>query len=172
MTTTYPAAELDVRFSEPGIEATSWEETFDVLRTAELFWLSTVRADGRPHVTPVVAVWHDDAVYFTTASFEQKMRNLEHSAKVAVTTGNNHWTQGLDVVVEGTAAVVTDPGALRGIASAFDDKYGADASWRLEVVDGVAQVAGHPAVVLRVDPAKVLAFGKAPHAQTRYRFAT
>ncbi|GAA3413555.1 pyridoxamine 5'-phosphate oxidase family protein [Streptosporangium vulgare] len=170
MSTTYPEAELEVRYSEPGVEPTSWRETLDLLETAELFWLTTVRADGRPHVTPVVAVWHDDAVYFTTASIEQKMRNLEHSGKVAVTTGNNLWTKGLDVVVEGVATEVTAPEALPGIVEAFDAKYGAHNSWSLELVDDVAQVAGHPAVVFRIEPVKVFAFGKEPPAQTRYRF--
>ncbi|MER5650971.1 pyridoxamine 5'-phosphate oxidase family protein [Streptosporangium sp. NPDC002524] len=171
MSTTYPEAELEVRYSEPGVEATSWRETLDLLETAELFWLTTVRADGRPHVTPVVAVWHDDAVYFTTASIEQKMRNLEHSGKVAVTTGNNLWTKGLDVVVEGMATEITAPEALPGIVEAFDAKYGAHNSWSLELVDNVAQVAGHPAVVFRIEPVKIFAFGKEPPAQTRYRFA-
>ncbi|MGN9840961.1 pyridoxamine 5'-phosphate oxidase family protein [Nonomuraea sp. H19] len=171
MPTTYPTAKLDVRYSEPGAEPVSWPETLGVLESAELFWLTTVRVDGRPHVTPVVAVWHDDAMYFSTAAIEQKMRNLEHSGKVAVTTGNNFWTKGLDIVVEGTAAEVTDIGTLRRVVDAFDAKYGGDNSWNLELVDGVAQVANHPAIVFRIEPAKVLAFGKAPHTQTGYRFA-
>jgi hypothetical protein len=31
-----------------------WDETRWVLEEAELFWVSTVRADGWPHVIPVV----------------------------------------------------------------------------------------------------------------------
>ncbi len=171
MPTTSPTTRLDVRFSEPGVEPTSWEETLRLLETAELFWLTTVRADGRPHVTPVVAVWHENLLYFSTASFEQKMRNLEHSGKVAVTTGNNLWTEGLDVVVEGETTLITEPADLRMISDAFSAKYSDDKGWNLEVIDDVAHVAGHPAVVFRIDPDKVLAFGKAPHAQTGYRFA-
>jgi predicted pyridoxine 5'-phosphate oxidase superfamily flavin-nucleotide-binding protein len=30
-----------------------------VLQAAELFWISTVRPDGQPQVTPLVAVWHE-----------------------------------------------------------------------------------------------------------------
>ncbi|NRQ40084.1 pyridoxamine 5'-phosphate oxidase family protein [Nonomuraea sp. NN258] len=168
MPTTHPTAQLDPRVSEPGAEPTPWEQTLRLLEESELFWLTTVRADGRPHVTPVVAVWHDDVMYFTTASFEQKMRNLEHSGKVAITTGNNEWTKGLDVVVEGHATVITDVESLRVVVDAFDRKYGAHNSWSLELGDGVAEVAGHPAVVLRIDPVKMFAFGKEPHAQTRY----
>ena len=46
--------------------ATPWEETRRVLETAEVFWLATVRADGRPHVTPVAAAWLDGTLYFGT----------------------------------------------------------------------------------------------------------
>ena len=33
-----------------------------------MFWLSTVRPDGRPHVTPVVAAWVEGAVWFSTGA--------------------------------------------------------------------------------------------------------
>jgi len=52
-----PSTELDPRFSDPDAVASEWEETRRALEAAELFWISTVRADGRPHVTPLVAVW-------------------------------------------------------------------------------------------------------------------
>jgi hypothetical protein len=58
---TVPQTSLDQRFSDPDAAATSWEATRRALETAELFWISTVRADGRPHVTPLVAVWDDGA---------------------------------------------------------------------------------------------------------------
>ena len=56
-----PVTKIDPRFSDPDAVATDWDETRRVLETAELFWISTVRADGRPHVTPLVAVWLDGA---------------------------------------------------------------------------------------------------------------
>jgi Pyridoxamine 5'-phosphate oxidase len=61
-----PVTELDERFSDAGVEATPWATTREVLQEAQLSWVSTVRADGRPHVTPLVPVWLDDAVHFTT----------------------------------------------------------------------------------------------------------
>ncbi len=39
-------------FSEPGSTPTPWAEGLEQLRAADTFWLSTVRPDGRPHVTP------------------------------------------------------------------------------------------------------------------------
>ena len=53
-----------------------------------------MRADGRPHVTPLIGVLHDGAVHFCTGLGEQKARNLEHSNRVALTTGTNTWASG------------------------------------------------------------------------------
>ena len=47
------------------------------LAAAEFYWLTTVRADGRPHITPLVGAWVDDSFVFCTGSDEQKARNLE-----------------------------------------------------------------------------------------------
>ena len=62
--------------SSPDAAAMPWEETRRVLETAEVFWLSTVRADGRPHVTPVAGAWLDGTLYFGTGSIAQKLKNL------------------------------------------------------------------------------------------------
>jgi hypothetical protein len=57
-----PTTTIDPRYSVPDPVATDWEMTRHTLETAQVFWLSTLRADGRPHVTPVVAVWLDGAM--------------------------------------------------------------------------------------------------------------
>ena len=107
-----PDTTLDTRFSDPDAVATEWEESQRVLERADLFWISTVRADGRPHVTPLVAVWLDDAIYFATGPREQKAVNLRTNRYVTLTTGCNQWEGGLDVVVEGEALQVTDEDLL------------------------------------------------------------
>nr|WSZ97556.1 pyridoxamine 5'-phosphate oxidase family protein [Streptomyces sp. NBC_00857] len=43
--------------SSPGARATPWASSLTDLGDAEVFWLSTVRPDGRPHVTPLSAAW-------------------------------------------------------------------------------------------------------------------
>ena len=96
--------------------ATAWEDTRRVLETAELSWISTVRADGRPHVTPLVAVWLDGALCFCTGAGEQKAVNLRGNPHVVLTTGCSRWESGLDVVVEGEAVQVTDDERLRRLA--------------------------------------------------------
>jgi general stress protein 26 len=164
-----PIPKIDTRFSDPEAGPTSWSETARALERAELYWLTTVRADGRPHVTPLIAVAEGEVVHFCTGLREQKARNLEHNAQVALTTGNNAWAEGLDVVVEGTAVRVTDRDDLQRLADAYEAKYGS--VWHFDVGDGVFGTGEHEAAVFRVEPAKVLAFAKEPHAQTTFRFA-
>lgn len=163
-----PTSRLDPRFSDPAATATPWPEVAEALERAELYWLTTVRRDGRPHVAPLIGVVHDGAVHCCTGLREQKARNLEHRADVALTTGTNTWAQGLDVVVEGTAVRVADRDALQAVADAYEAKYGSP--WRFEVGDGVFGEGDRAAMVFRIAPRKVLAFAKQPHGQTTFRW--
>jgi Pyridoxamine 5'-phosphate oxidase len=167
---TTPVTTLDPRFSDPDAVATGWEETRERLETAELFWISTVRADGRPHVTPLVAVWLDDAIHFCTGTGEQKSVNLTANRHVILTTGCNNWDRGLDIVVEGDAVPVTDDAALARLARAWQAKW--DARWRYDVGDGCFHHPGSEerVLVFSVAPAKVLAFAKGEFSATRHRF--
>jgi general stress protein 26 len=166
-----PLPELDERFSDPGARATPWAEAREVLDSAQLSWVTTVRADGRPHVTPLVAVWLDDAVHFTTGPGEQKAVNLASNPNVVMTTGCNRWDQGLDVMVEGMARHVTDRATLERLAAAWATKW--DGQWRFEVADGGFahgdSDAHGPVLVFAVKPTKVLAFGKGEFTHTSYR---
>lgn len=163
-----PRSELDSRFSDPNAAPTPWPVALEALERAELYWLSTVRGDGRPHVTPLIGVVEDGAVHFCTGLGEQKARNLGHNNRVALTTGENTWAKGLDVVVEGAAVRITGGDALQRLADAYEAKYGSE--WHFDVGDGVFVHSGDSeAAVFRIEPAKVLAFAKDPHGQTTYR---
>lgn len=111
-----PVTTLYAKFSAPDAAATEWDETRRVLEAAELFWITSVRADARPHVTPLVAVWLDDALHFCTGADEQKAINIRDNAHVALTTGRNSWDRGLDVVVEGDARRVSDDAELQRLS--------------------------------------------------------
>ncbi len=163
-----PVTRLDTRFSDPDAVAVGWDETRHVLETAPLFWISTVRADGRPHVTPVVAVWLDDALSFSTGAGEQKAINLSGNPHVILMTGCNSWDGGLDVVVEGDAVRLTDHEALERVARAWTTKW--DGRWQYEVRDGAFQHGRGTALVFSVTPTKILAFAKGRFGQTRHRF--
>jgi general stress protein 26 len=163
-----PATSLDTRFSEPGSAATPWERILQVLKTAELSWITTVRHDGRPHVSPLVAVWFDQALWFSTGATEQKAVNLHANRHVVVTTGCNSWDQGLDVVVEGEATRETDDAVLAQLAKAWTAKW--DGRWQYEVRDGAFHhPGGGEALVFRITPHKILAFGKGTFTHTSYR---
>jgi nitroimidazol reductase NimA-like FMN-containing flavoprotein (pyridoxamine 5'-phosphate oxidase superfamily) len=166
-----PLTELDARFSDPAAAASDWDETRGVLEDAELFWIATVRADGRPHVTPLVAVWLDDAIYFATGAGEQKAVNLRTNQNVILTTGCNEWERGLDVVVEGEAVQVKEEEVLERLSEAWATKW--DGRWHYEVHDGgFRHQAGTGAIlVFSVKPTKVLAFAKGTFGQTRHRFS-
>jgi general stress protein 26 len=169
-----PATTLDQRFSEPGAVAIGWDQTRGLLESAELFWVSTVRADGRPHVTPLVAVWLDGAIYFCAGAGEQKAVNLRANPHVILTTGSNQWDNGVDVVVEGDAVQVTDDALLGRLAQAWTTKW--DGRWQYVVGDGCFHHPGdedgtpEAILVFAVAPAKVLAFGKGAFSHTSHRF--
>jgi nitroimidazol reductase NimA-like FMN-containing flavoprotein (pyridoxamine 5'-phosphate oxidase superfamily) len=164
-----PVTEIDSRFSDPSAAATEWEHTQAVLASAQLSWLATVRADGRPHVTPLVAVWLDGSVHFGTGPAEQKAVNLRANPHVTLTTGCNGWDAGLDVVVEGVAERVTAAADLERLAAAWREKW--DGRWQYEVGDGCfGHEDGEEVLVFAVRPAKVLAFGKEPFSHTRHMF--
>jgi general stress protein 26 len=162
-----PVTRLDERFTDPDTRPTTWASACEVLETAQISWISTVRADGRPHVTPLVAVWLDGALHFSTGPTEQKALNLRTNPHVVLTTGCNSWDQGLDVMVEGEARRVTDRATLERLAAAWRTKW--DGSWQFEVADeGFHNEAGGLAFVFAVRPTKVLAFGKGPFTHTRH----
>ncbi len=167
-----PVTTLDQQYSDPAATAASWEETQKVLESAELFWVSTVRADGRPHVTPVVAAWWDGAIWFATGADEQKFANMASNPNVVMTTGCNHWDQGLDVVVEGEAIRVTNDGVLSRVAEEFTSKW--DGRWQYTASDGCFRGSDGTgeAMVFSVKPDKVFAHAKGdPFGATRHKFS-
>ncbi|MBO2448810.1 pyridoxamine 5'-phosphate oxidase family protein [Actinomadura barringtoniae] len=159
-------AQLDERFSEPGAQATPWETTREALETAQLFWITTVRSDGRPHVTPLVAVWVDGRLHFCTGPEEQKAVNLRANPQVVLTTGANDWDRGLDVMVEGEAERVTDRATLERLAASWAGKW--NGQWQYEVTDGGFVHEQGAALVYAVKTTKILAFTKGTFTHTRY----
>ncbi|MEU6642261.1 pyridoxamine 5'-phosphate oxidase family protein [Saccharomonospora sp. NPDC046836] len=169
MTSTEPRTDLDSRYGEPTATATPWGQACEQLAAAPLYWLTTVRPDGRPHVTPLIAVWLDGALHFCTGSEERKARNLGGNPHCVLTTGRNDLHDGLDLVIEGDAMRVRDDATLHRLADAYVAKYGEE--WRFTVVDGgFRHDDGGAALVYQVAPVTAFGFGKSPYSQTRWRF--
>jgi hypothetical protein len=160
-------------YSQPDATPTPWEVGRGQVAGADTFWISTVRPDGRPHVTPLIAVWHGHAIWFTTGPDERKAKNLAENSACVLTTGRSDLVAGgLDVVLEGAAEQVTNEAELQPIAEAFAAKYGTEI-WHFVVSDGAFSDhdMGGRALVFRVRPARGLGFRKGEtFSQTTWRF--
>jgi hypothetical protein len=164
-----PQTDLDGRFSSPAAAATPWADAVAALEKAEIFWLTTVRPDSRPHVTPLLAVWMDDALYFCSGETEQKTKNLARNAHCILTTSSGAAANsGFDIVIEGDALPTTDESKLRRLADRYKQKFG----WTFTVRDGVlVNDQDGPTVVYEVRPQKAFGFGRGEtFTQTRWRF--
>ena len=106
-----------------------WARAIELLEdSSATYWLATVRADGTPHVRPVLAVWVDGGLYFCAGERTRKAKNLALKSHCAVTVER----EPLDLVVEGMAAKVRDAERLQRVA----DAYASDYDWRVTVRDG------------------------------------
>jgi general stress protein 26 len=164
-----PVTTVGEGFSDPEAGATTWDETRGILESAPLFWLTTVRKNGLPHVTPVIAVWLDEALYFSTVGTEQKDVNVAANPHVVLTTGCNGWESGVDVVVEGEASVVKSDHLLAHLADVWSLKW--DGRWRFEVRNGFFyHPDGAEVTVYEVKTQRVYAFAKGTFVQTKHQF--
>ncbi len=172
MTAETPLTELHAGFSSPGATPTDWELGRRLIEDAEVFWLSTVRPDGRPHVTPLLAVWHDGAMYFCTGPQERKAQNLERNPQCILTTGHNGLGGGVDVVFEGVAAAVGDAAELGRVADTYEAKYGEHFTAPQGTWFGLGDAIRRGQVrTYRVAPTTVLGFARGEEfSQTRWRF--
>jgi hypothetical protein len=165
-----PVVELDAPYSSDDAKPTPWTVAREHLDAAEIYWLSTVRPDARPHVTPVAAVWMDGSLYFSTGPSERKARNLERNARCVVTTGCNAFSEGLDIIVEGDAVRIEDEPTLQGLADLFASKY--KGAFGFTVRDrAFSHGDGGVAYVFEVAPVRAFSYERGEQGSaTRYRF--
>ncbi|MGW7368395.1 PPOX class F420-dependent oxidoreductase [Streptomyces sp. NPDC054841] len=114
--------------------------------------LSTVRADGSPHVTPVWFVLDGDDVVFNTAKRGVKGRNLARDGRVALCVDDDRPPFSF-VMIQGRAELSEDPGELRTWATRIAARYMGDE--RAEEFGARNGVPGELLVRVRVE--KVLA---------------
>jgi nitroimidazol reductase NimA-like FMN-containing flavoprotein (pyridoxamine 5'-phosphate oxidase superfamily) len=134
----------------------TWDDVAGRLGEAKTFWLATT-GEGGPHVMPLLAVTLNGRVLFCAGPRTQKARNLARDPRCVLTTA----AEGMDIVVEGEAALVTDEATLRRAADVYLAKYG----WDAEPRDGAFRAEGAPTAgppplhLYEVRPTKVLSFG-------------
>ena len=166
-----PVTELVSAFSSPNANPTEWSQALDELASAEVYWLSSVRPDRRPHVTPLLAIWLEGALYFCTGPDERKAKNLSANRHCVLTTGQST-LNGLDLVIEGMAERVGNPDELGRVASTYESKYGShfvapEGTWS-GLGDAIRRA---ETLVYRVAPETGLGFGKGEKfSQTRWSF--
>jgi nitroimidazol reductase NimA-like FMN-containing flavoprotein (pyridoxamine 5'-phosphate oxidase superfamily) len=145
-----------------------WKEQGSGEGAPHTHWLATVRPDGRPHVMPVGVVWLEGAFYFTAGPGTRKAKNLAKNAQCVITLA----ASGIDLVVEGEAARVTDDAKLNRLAEVY-----ASNGWAPTVRDGAfyheysAPSAGPPPWDLyEFTPKTIFGLSTAePHGATRWR---
>jgi PPOX class probable F420-dependent enzyme len=104
------------------------------LQKEPIIWLSTVRADLRPHIVPVWFLWHNnDEILIFSQPENQKIRNIRQNPNVALAL--EALDGGDDVVLlDGTAEILSQS-SLEVAPPAFTEKYGQimqQMGWQLE----------------------------------------
>jgi len=106
--------------AEAGRGLLPWSWAQERLAGSHDYWLATVTPEGLPHLMPVWAVWHEQKLWFSSASGSRKARNLTAQARCTLATGD----PAEPVVVAGQAERVEDLQALATMLAAENAKYG------------------------------------------------
>lgn len=80
-------------------------------------WLTTINADGSPHVTGIGAIWFDGAFWVVSARSARKGRNLERDPRCAIAVATDDY----DTVVDGVAELVTDQATVAEVSKQLND---------------------------------------------------
>ncbi len=104
-------------------------EPVDRLREERNIWVTTVRADGRPHTAPVWFVHVDDRFWVGTGAGSVRVRNVRERGVATVSLED-----GDHPVVADCTATVHDLERPPAVVDAFMSKFGWDVT-RAEDVD-------------------------------------
>jgi PPOX class probable F420-dependent enzyme len=117
------------------------------LRSEQVLWLTTVRADGQPQASPVWFLWDGETLLIFSQPSAQKLRNLAANPRVAVHVDTDE--AGEDVLtIEGTAAVDPDAPPSDQLEE-YQAKY-RDGIRAIGMTPG--QLAGDYSVAVRIRP--------------------
>lgn len=139
----------------------SWHWVRDRMNDALIYWVASVRPDGRPHLTPIWGAWVDDSFWMEGGANTRRFKNLAANAATVIT------------VERGNDAIMLEGQALRA--------YELDAAVTHRLLQGYAKyIKSHgfqadPANwadggIWRVRPRKVLAWSNFPKDATRWTF--
>lgn len=111
-----------------GAQILNWSEVEDALMVRQgsemIYFLGTVRPDGRPHSAGVGPYMHDGDFYIVTGLNSQKIKNLTANPAATLSTR----VPGYDVTLEGTVERVSDTAVLEELAAIYRE-----GGWSAEV---------------------------------------
>jgi hypothetical protein len=122
-----------------------WSWALKRLEKSHNYWISTARADGRPHLMVVWGVWIEDSFWFCTGARTQKSKNLAAHSHCVIATENAEEA----VILEGQSAQISDNIQIHGFVSAYNRKYGGDVE---------ALLNDQSSLVFRISPYKAFGF--------------
>jgi hypothetical protein len=111
-------------------------------------WFGSVRGDGRPHSVPSWFVWSAGCAWFSSSGYSVHGRNARTNPHVTLHLPDIHEV----ILIEGMATVFEqdDRATAEKIAPFFKQKY---------KLDILAEMEKGASIFVRVQPAKVLAWG-------------
>jgi hypothetical protein len=113
------------RYGNPELEWSRARTALMASPTPEItHFLGTSRPDGTPHAAGIGAQWLDGDLYFTSSPAARKARDLAANPRCTISVR----MPGIDLVLEGSAARVTDPQTLAEVAAGYRDS-----GWPAEV---------------------------------------
>ena len=103
--------------SKKGLLAWKWAE--QRLKKSRQFLIATTRADGRPHLMIIWALWMDNRLYFSTGKESVKARNLRQNPNCSMSTDKPAEA----VILDGTVKTERDVVRIRSFIALYEKKY-------------------------------------------------
>ena len=138
-----------------------WSYVREMMETNLVYWVCSVRPNGRPHASPIWGVWVDDRFFFEGSPETRRGRNIAENPAVSV-----HTERGDEVVIiEGDVVTVEkpDPELGRRLSAAY-------AKYKEKYDYAPEPTAWDENGIFAVTPRNVLAWKDFFKSATRWRF--
>lgn len=98
-----------------------WHDVEQRLREAIVYWIGTVRPDGRPHASPIWGIWHAGRFWFDGSPETRRGKNIARNPHITITLEDGT----RPVIMEGVVADLHAPDlALRvELSRVYTAKY-------------------------------------------------
>jgi hypothetical protein len=139
----------------------AWSEADGLLAESRVYWIASVRPDGRPHVVPSDGIWLGNALYFGGSPETVHMRNVRATGHAVAHVGDG---LAAAVMVEGSVIDETPtPDLAERLAEENNTKY-ADYGMTMRPEDYVKTR------VTALRAGRILAWTRYPENATRFEF--